>query len=436
MKNIIALILASICLAASGQVLQYNEFVTAPPSTKIDGQRVTNVIAVTATNISGAALVQISNTTNGIVRNDFSTNANAFVLTLVTNIASSITAASTNLTSLTNLVKAVMTNGTAPGLNINSDSVIISSDGSASFADGKATIDTDGAAGFSDSKVTIGSAGNLVLLQSSFDPDGSASLAAGKTTFAADGSISTGNGSFTVSAIGNVVVGNGLTWGGGSGSALQADGSLTIVSGMASIAANGSASFANGAAVINTDGEGSFANGDVTFSAGGSGSFAGGQATIDSAGNITAISFIGDGSGLTSTVDLTASAGISIITNSSRNFTLSLAPSVPTNRVSIIRTNFLTGTSYSNSYATAINVSAMAASTEAGVVGVTRLDLEITGQVTNTVNQITAIGGLTGGITNAISGYVPAGNLWKFVDRSSGAGNSAVVAGGQIAILP
>lgn len=114
-----------------------------------------------------------------------------------------------------------------------------------------------------------------------------------------------------------------------------------------------------------------------------------------------------------------------------------LPSGVPTNRASIIVTNFTAGTTYSNSYSTVIQVSSDAAMTTAGVAGMVQLSLEVPGGRTNRASLLTAIGVVTGVTTNPVTaGNVPIAGTWKYRDTSSGAGDSAVPVNGQILLLP
>lgn len=100
----------------------------------------------------------------------------------------------------------------------------------------------------------------------------------------------------------------------------------------------------------------------------------------------------------------------------------------------LVQTNFISGQLYTNSYGDIITVSASAVLTEAAAAGLSVLALEIPGVVTNPVAQPTAVSTLAGSVTNMIYGMVPAGGTYSFTNKSSGAGNSATVTGGQIRI--
>lgn len=99
-----------------------------------------------------------------------------------------------------------------------------------------------------------------------------------------------------------------------------------------------------------------------------------------------------------------------------------------------VRTNFISGQLYVNSYGGAIGVSTKAALTMAIVSGDAALHLEIYGTETNASAEATTTLTLVGVKTNVLSGIVPAGVSYSFTNKSSGAGNSAFPVGGQIII--
>lgn len=66
---------------------------------------------------------------------------------------------------------------------------------------------------------------------------------------------------------------------------------------------------------------------------------------------------------------------------------------------------------------------------EAGVVGVSGMQIEVAGQMTNRVTSITSIAGtIVGSDTNTLGGiFVPSGSTWFIRDISQGAGNAATI---------
>lgn len=98
----------------------------------------------------------------------------------------------------------------------------------------------------------------------------------------------------------------------------------------------------------------------------------------------------------------------------------------------IVNTNWILGGKYSFPYP--IQVSANACLTASAVAGSCDLELEIIGNTTNrSAVQTTALS-VAGSYTNFISGFVPANATFDFTNRSSGAGDSATINGGQYII--
>lgn len=99
---------------------------------------------------------------------------------------------------------------------------------------------------------------------------------------------------------------------------------------------------------------------------------------------------------------------------------------------SIVNTNFVSGTIYSNFYNTPIEVSCSAALTVAGVTGVSVLEARAIGTQTNISAMITSAAVITGTDTNYLAVKVPINGTYTFTNTSSGAGNSSKPVGGQI----
>lgn len=112
-----------------------------------------------------------------------------------------------------------------------------------------------------------------------------------------------------------------------------------------------------------------------------------------------------------------------------------VTPIAPT----IIKTNLSLATVGVNNWGRPIQICGFSVNlAEAGVAGVSGIQLEVPGQITNRVSSITSIAGtIIGSDTNALPGaFVPVGGTWNIRDISQGAGNSSSIGnGGQQIII-
>ena len=106
----------------------------------------------------------------------------------------------------------------------------------------------------------------------------------------------------------------------------------------------------------------------------------------------------------------------------------------------IIQTNLVIGTLYTNNYGVAVTVGCLnVIATEAAVAGANSVSVQISGGVgigytNNVYNDVTAVTQVfTGAVTNALpTVFIPSGATYKWVDGSTGTGNSCALSGGQI----
>lgn len=106
----------------------------------------------------------------------------------------------------------------------------------------------------------------------------------------------------------------------------------------------------------------------------------------------------------------------------------------PTNISSftLVTTNWISGQLYTNQTGRPIMVSGSVTLTTAGVVGYSQMALQVNGVVTNYSSVLSAIGGLTGTMTNAMSSaIVPNSGVFTWTNTSSGAGDASGTYGGQ-----
>jgi hypothetical protein len=142
--------------------------------------------------------------------------------------------------------------------------------------------------------------------------------------------------------------------------------------------------------------------------------------------------FFGNGSGLTNITTNCLSASGSTAGQVLTSTGSSTPPVFSSAIGTIVNTNWIIGGKYNLAFPVLVN--AKACLTVAGIVGSVDLDLEIAGNTTNSSGTSTAIASIPMNYTNVISGYVPANTTFDFTNRSSGAGNSATVGGGQYII--
>lgn len=128
-----------------------------------------------------------------------------------------------------------------------------------------------------------------------------------------------------------------------------------------------------------------------------------------------------------------------IINSVSNNTTANVGIAVKSPQT--IRTNFISGQFYTNTYPKDINVSATITNVEAAVAGTTMHDLWVFVQgaanVTGTTNSCGSQSlGTSLATTNAcfLSAWVPANYVWCFTNRSAGTGNASNPRWGQIYI--
>lgn len=142
---------------------------------------------------------------------------------------------------------------------------------------------------------------------------------------------------------------------------------------------------------------------------------------MTNAGSITSPKFYGDGSGLS-------------------NILVSDVVGTTTNGLTIIPTNMVLNTIYTNLYGYPVIVQAVSVVyTEASGAGRSSLTLSLTNNGIGTninSSQVTAVGIATGAMTNSFPTFTVTNNgTFVFTDTSSGVGNSAAVVGGQWVFL-
>lgn len=108
------------------------------------------------------------------------------------------------------------------------------------------------------------------------------------------------------------------------------------------------------------------------------------------------------------------------------------------NAPTIIKTNLSLATVGVNTWGRPIQICSFSVNlSEAGVVGVSGIQLEVPNQITNRVSSITSIAGtIVGSDTNALPGaFVPVGGTWNIRDISQGVGNSSSIGNGGQQII-
>lgn len=111
---------------------------------------------------------------------------------------------------------------------------------------------------------------------------------------------------------------------------------------------------------------------------------------------------------------------------------------ITANSPTIIKTNLSLATVGVNTWGRPIQICSFSVNlAEAGVVGVSGIQLEVPGQITNRISSITSIAGtIVGSDTNALPGaFVPVGGTWNIRDISQGAGNSSSIGNGGQQII-
>lgn len=119
-------------------------------------------------------------------------------------------------------------------------------------------------------------------------------------------------------------------------------------------------------------------------------------------------------------------------TNAGNNIAVNSSSIVHT----LSQTNILINQLYTNTTSGPFMVVGVAAAlVEAAVAGRASVQVQISGQFTNTplASITSAVGTIVGSDTNALPSYVvPSGSIYKFTDTSTGTGNSVTLVGGQI----
>lgn len=111
---------------------------------------------------------------------------------------------------------------------------------------------------------------------------------------------------------------------------------------------------------------------------------------------------------------------------------LIVGPATNTPSFTLVNTNWISGQLYTNLTGRPIEVTGSVVLTTAGVAGFSQMALQVNGVVTNYATVISAVAGLTGAMTNAISpAFVPAAGVFTWTNTSSGAGDTSTTYGGQ-----
>lgn len=100
----------------------------------------------------------------------------------------------------------------------------------------------------------------------------------------------------------------------------------------------------------------------------------------------------------------------------------------------VVQTNFISGVIYSNFYGAPLEVSSSASLAVAAVSGNSVMALECIGQATNQCGISTLVTSIAMAYTNTLSVFIPINTRYTFTNRSTGAGNSSTVVGGQIMV--
>lgn len=112
--------------------------------------------------------------------------------------------------------------------------------------------------------------------------------------------------------------------------------------------------------------------------------------------------------------------------------TLIVGNATNTASFTLVNTNWVSGFVYTNNTGRTIMVSGNAVLTTAGVAGYSQMGLAVPGVITNYASVLSAIGGLTGAMTNAITpAFIINGGTFTFTNTSSGAGDTSTTWGGQ-----
>lgn len=137
---------------------------------------------------------------------------------------------------------------------------------------------------------------------------------------------------------------------------------------------------------------------------------------------------------------------IEVVTNANLGvFTDSFTINVPTTGDQLLkfsppvlhtymRTNFISGQLYTNTYGGPIQVSAKVALGVAAVSGNAVMSLEMAGNETNQVGMSTLVTSIAMTYTNMMLGIVTNNGTYVFTNKSSGAGNTSTLIGGQLLI--
>jgi hypothetical protein len=114
---------------------------------------------------------------------------------------------------------------------------------------------------------------------------------------------------------------------------------------------------------------------------------------------------------------------------------LTIGAATNTPSFTFVNTNWISGALYTNSTGRPILVSGSVVLTTGSVVGYSQMALSVPGSVTNYASVLSAIGGLTGAMTNGISpAFVTNGGTFAWTNSSSGAGDSSTTWGGQFMV--
>lgn len=102
----------------------------------------------------------------------------------------------------------------------------------------------------------------------------------------------------------------------------------------------------------------------------------------------------------------------------------------------LVNTNWISGGIYTNLTGRNLEVLGNVVLTTAAVAGYSQMALQAPGSVTNYASVISAIGGLTGAMTNAMSPVIVTnGGTFTWTNTSSGAGDSSTTFGGQYIVF-
>lgn len=147
------------------------------------------------------------------------------------------------------------------------------------------------------------------------------------------------------------------------------------------------------------------------------------QSSLTVSGNITA----GNGANTLTGTGITTSQKVTLSGTATNN-------TIQGNSGAYVRTNFIDGQLYTNNYGAPIQVSTKAILTTTGVSGNVCEALEMAGNETNQSGISTLVTSIAQSYTNVLSGIVTNNGTYVFTNRSSGAGDSGTILGGQIII--